>query len=453
MRRSPKSFMQKMRILFLILAAGPLLARAQETNFQITTFSSAGQIFWTNAFPAGVCTVESTSQLNGVNNSTQWFPQQNYFTTNSVGQGDVTASNDSEFFRLLAVDVSTNTPLGFSNLTRSYGLLHTIAGNGDAGYSDPGEDVTNYWKPSFEGGYATNAALSRPHFAMADNAGNIYIVDKDSDSVLKLTPDGLIHTVAGTHVIGNGPDSATSATNVAMSTPNGLWVRGDGTVYVLDTGNAKVRRLDTNGMMTTLFTDTHSAGISGGRGLWVRDDEGLVYYCSGTHLRYWTPGMGSSVSPPDLNSQFNDLGNIIFSGTNLIATDRGSNTVWIVNTNSGSRTLLFGNGGTNRVVDGTLALTNSLYGVRGVWQPPTGGYFLAMDYSAQMVYVDKAGILHLFLNGLNDTHAGDGQWFYSPASYLIGQMRSVTMDNQGNLIIVENDLGYVRKIDFKRLAP
>ena len=50
--------------------------------------------------------------------------------------------------------------------------------------------------------------------------------------------------------------STTIATNVAMNQPNGLWVRGDGTVYVLDTGNGKVRRLDTNGMMTTLFTDS-----------------------------------------------------------------------------------------------------------------------------------------------------------------------------------------------------
>ena len=66
------------------------------------------------------------------------------------------------------------------------------------------------------------------------------------------------------------------ATNVTMNLPNGLWVRGDGTVYVLDTGNGKVRRLDTNGMMTTLFTD--SKGISGGRGLWVKNDESLVYY-------------------------------------------------------------------------------------------------------------------------------------------------------------------------------
>jgi len=281
---------------------------------------------------------------------------------------------------------------------------------------------------------------------MEDTAGNVFIVDKDSDSVLKVTPDGRIHTAAGTHAGGDGPDSSTIATNVAMNMPNGLWVGVDGAVYVLDTGNGKVRRLDPNGMMTTLLTD--SSGINTGRGLWVKDDASLVYYASGAKLRQWTPGGGVS----SLNKQFNELGNIIISGTNIVATDRGDNTVWLVNTNSGARALLFGNGGTNLAVDDTLAATNSLYGVRGVWQPPIGGYFLATDEGAQFLYVDFTGVIHILVNGYDDTHAGDGQWFYTPG-YKFGQLRSVSMDHQGNLLIVENDLGYVRRIDFKRLSP
>lgn len=433
----------EMRLLCCLLALCPLLTRAAGTNFQIIAFSSNGQISWTNAFPVGVCTVETGPQLDGTN----WICQQNFFTTNSSGLGVVTPSGSNQFFRLLAANLSTNTSLAFSNLVLSYGTLHTIAGNGDAGYPFPGKDVTNYWQPSFEGQFATNVALSRPHFAMEDNASNVYIIDKDSDSLLKVTTDGRIHTVAGTHAIGNGPDTSTLATSVAMSTPNGLWVRGDGVAYIVDTGNGKIRRLNTNGMMTTLFTD--SSGISGGRGLWVRNDENLIYYASGNDLRQWTPAGGTK----NLNKNFNNLGNIIISGTNIVATDRDDNTVWLVTTNNGTRTLLFGNGNENLVVDGSFALTNSLYGVRGVWQPPSGGYFLADDYSAQFIYVDTAGILHLILNGNGDTHAGDSKWFYAPNNFLIGQMRSVTMDNQGNLILVENDLGYVRRIDFQRLTP
>jgi hypothetical protein len=439
--------MEIIRKLCWVLGAIPILAQATGTNLQITGVNLNGQISWTNAFTSGVCTVETATQFNGSNDQTAWVPQQSYFTTNSTGTGGFALPSGNGFFRLLAVNIFSNTPQAFTNLVQSYGILHTIAGNGDAGYSDPGEDETNYWQPGFEGGYATNAALSRPHFAMEDNFGNVFIVDKDSDAVVKVTLDGRIHTVAGTHAIGNGPDNNTLATNVAMNEPNGLWVRGDGTVYVLDTGNSKVRRLDINGMMRTLFTD--SKGISGGRGLWVKNDESLVYYSSGSNLRQWTPTGGTA----SLNTKFNNLGNIILSGTNIVATDRDDNTVWLVSTNTGKRTLLFGNGGENLVVDGTLARANSLYGVRGVWQPPIGGYFLATDYGAQFLYVDITGVIHIFVNGQNNDHAGDGKWFYSPSNYYFGQLRSVSMDNQGSLIIVENDLGYVRRIDFQRLNP
>jgi hypothetical protein len=425
--------------LYCFLIITPLLAEGADAGFQISAVDLNGQISWTNAFTSGVCTVESAS---GLGSNTVWTLQQNFFTTNSVGTGDFPISTSNCFVRLRAVEILTNTPQAFTNLVESYGLLHTIAGSG----ADEGVDGTDYWQPSFEDGYATNAALSRPHFAMADNASNVFIVDKDSDSVLKVTPDGRIHTVAGTHASGNGPDGSTIATNVAMNQPNGLWVGSSNVVYVLDTGNSKVRRLGTNGMMTTLFTD--SGGISGGRGLWVKDDQSLVFYASGNDLMQWTPGGGAK----KLNKEFNDLGNIIVSGTNIVATDLGDNTVWLVSTNTGIRTLLFGNGGTSLVVDDTLAATNSLYGVRGVWQPPIGGYFLATDDGAQFLYVDITGVIHILVNGYDEAHSGDGEWFYLPG-YKFGQLRSVSMDAQGNLLIVENDLGYVRRIDFRRLTP
>jgi hypothetical protein len=61
-------------------------------------------------------------------------------------------------------------------------------------------------------------------------------------------------------------------------------------------------------------------------------------------------------------------------------------------------------------------------------------------------------VIHVLVSGKTHSHAGDGQWFYTPGNKM-GQLRSVTMDNQGNLLIVENDLGYVRQIDFQRLNP
>jgi len=413
--------------------------------FRISSFADDGLLRWTNAFSAGVCTVESASEPRG-----PWLPLLNYFTTNSGGAASLGSPTHNTFYRLLAVDVSAVNPSGFDNLTRSYGNLHTVAGSG----LDGGVDGSNYWVSSFEGGYATNAALSRPHIALADLSGNLFIVDKNSHSVLKVTPDGRIHTVAGTHVSGNGPDTPTTATNVALSFPNGLWLGTDGMVYILDTGNSKVRWLDTNGVLSTLFTDT--GGITTGRGLWVRDDRKLAYYSDGQYLKKWTPG----ASPASVNkSNFNELGNFVVDAAgNLIVTDRGANQVYLLPTsgaNAGKPTVLFGNGSTNNAVDGTLASTNALNEVRGVWPVPTGGYLLGTDQGSQVLYVDPAGILHILVNGTysSSSHSGDGQWFYSPTINKASEVRSVTMDTEGNIFIVENDVGYVRRIDFLRLTP
>jgi len=415
--------------------------QAPAADFRISSFNQNGLLSWTNAFPSGVCTIEAADAPNG-----PWQPQLNTFTTSSTGQAAFAKAPQNRFYRLLAVDLSPGNPNGFANLTRAYGRLRTIAGNGGGSL-----DGVNYWLSNFEGGFATNAALSRPHMATADAAGNVFIADKNSHAVLQVTPDARIHTVAGLHAPGNGPDGPAPGTSVALNSPNGLWLGADGTVYVLDTGNGKVRWLDSNGLLTTLFTSPK--GINGGRGLWVKDDRTLAYFDSGSHVKKWTPGGGiQSVNLGD----FNDLGNFIVNPAgDLIVTDHGANQVYLLLTsgaNPGSSTVLFGNGMTGRAVDGTPALSNVLYGVRGVWPVPTGGHLLATQEGSQVLYIDPAGILHILLDGAAGFHMGDGQWFYLPG-FKISEARSVTMDCRGNILIVENDRGYVRQVDFLRLDP
>jgi hypothetical protein len=417
------------------------LATVQATDFRLSNFTGNGKITWTNAFHAGVCSVQTAATPAG-----PWTPLTNVFTTNSSASVNLGASPTNRFVRALASDISATNESGFANFTQSYGLLRTVAGNG-AGRTD----TVNYWLSEYEGGFATNAALSRPHFAMADAAGNIFIADKDSHSVLKISRDGRIHTAAGTHVSGTGADTANWATNVALNSPNGLWVGGDGSVYILDTGNGKVRWLATNGLMTTLFTVT--GGIGGGRGLWVRDDRALAYFISGNDLKRWTSG-GTLKSLN--NDNFVDPGNIwVRADGNVIVTDRGANLVYLVTAtgaSAGARTVLFGDGSNSPVVDGTPALSNGLYGVRGVWPVPTGGYLLATHEGSQILYVDSAGILHVLLDGYPGYSYGDGEWFYTPG-WKVSEVRSVSMDPHGNILIVESDYGYLRQVDFQRLQP
>ncbi|MGA2854216.1 MAG: hypothetical protein ABSE90_08825 [Verrucomicrobiota bacterium] len=345
---------------------------------------------------------------------------------------------------MLAKDVLA-TVQSPANLIQSYGILETIAGNG-AGRVDG----VSYWQNSFEGGAATNAALSRPHYAMADRAGNVYIVDKDSHSVLRVDTNGLIHTCAGTHTGGFNGEGPTNATSLQLNFPNSLWVRDDGTVYVLDTDNGRVRRVATNGVMTTLFLATSDGSkLSGGRTLWVKDDESLAYFGAKTKIRRWTPAGGLST----LARGFSDLGTFyVEAGGDIIVCDRGANYVYRVHPD-GSRSIIAGNGAAVGGGDGSAALSTGLHGVRGVWPMPAGGYLLLTHDGCQLWHMDGANTMHLLLNGASGiTHSGDGLYFYDPSQLKISEGRSVSMDYAGNIIICESDYGYVRRIRFQRVT-
>jgi sugar lactone lactonase YvrE len=223
-------------------------------------------------------------------------------------------------------------------------------------------------------------------------------------------------------------------------------VRDDGTLYILDLDNSKIRKLDTNGILTTLFKVND--GIDTGRGLWVKEDESLVYFASGKSVRKWTPSGGVKT----IANGFAELGNLIVDPSgNLVVTDRGGNRVYRVS-KSGNKTPIAGNGNPTGGGHGAPALQTGLLGVRGVWFLPTGGYLLATHEGSQLWYVDTAGIIHLFVDGTPGIHDGDGQYFRTPGPKL-SEIRAVTMDKQGRIIITENDGGFIRTIDFLRMSP
>jgi hypothetical protein len=408
---------------------------------RITQFDKSGSLAWTNATVPGVATVESATVLGS-----NWSPTQNAYSVTSTGRLAAPVAGAHNFFRLRSVDVSP-TAQGFTNFIKAYGLLETIAGNG----ADRADGVS-FWQASFEGGPGAAAALSRPHFAMADQAGNIYIADKNSHAVLRVATNGTIHTHAGTHAGGFNGEGPATATNLQLNLPNALWVRSDGTVYVLDTENARVRRVNTNGVMQTLFNAKNdpSTGLGGGRCLWVKDDESLAYFGNGDRLRKWTPAGGLQTHA----SGFTELGCFYVEPSgNLLVADRGAHYVYRVLTN-GTRTIIAGNGNISGGGDGSSALATGIYGPRGLWAVPTGGYLLLLHDGAQLWYVDAGNTMRLLVNGTGGNsfvHGGDDQYFYAPDEARIGEGRSVAMDDAGNIIICESDYGFIRRIRFERM--
>ena len=419
---------------FLCLAAA--LAAAAPI---ITSFSRNGTLAWTNALVPGVCTVETAGTPTA-----GWASVQNVFSTNATGSTTVTAPTTNQFIRLRSADVSA-TPQGFTNLVHSYGLLETITGTG-AGQADG----VSFWDSGYEGGPASNAALSRPHYAMSDRVGNIYIADKNSHSVLRVSTNGTIHTHAGTHIGGFDGEGPAAATNLQLNLPNALWVRSDGTVYVLDTENARVRRVTTNGVMSTIFyaKNDPSTGLGGGRCLWVKDDETLAYFGNTDRIRKWTPSGGLQT----LASGFTELGTFYVEPSgDLVVADRGGHYVYRV-TAAGAKTIIAGNGTPSGGGEGFHALQTGLYGPRGIWPVPTGGYLILLHDGCQLWYMDAANTMHLMLNGAGGTtHNGDGYFFYDLSELKISEGRSVSMDYKGNILVCESDYGFVRRIRFQRL--
>lgn len=323
----------------------------------------------------------------------------------------------------------------FDDFCAQYDILSTIAGKGQI--DDKG---VNGWLAEYEGGNALAAELSRPHFAMADSAGNIFIADKDAHAIRKVTPDGIITTVAGTSVAGDNGDSG-PGTATQLNAPNGLWVNPDGAVFILDLGNSKIRKLEPTGNLTTVFTDP--GGISIGRGLWVSADGSTIFYSSGSRVKKWTAGEGVTVYA----SGFSQLGNLVFDPSGqLVVTDRGANMVYRV-WDDGTKEIIAGNGTAYGGGDGAKAPESGIEGVRGVWFVDDGAYLLATHEDSRIWYVDTTGVIHLFLNGISDddAHTGDGEHFQTPG-YKISEVRAVCLDCDGNIIITENDVGYIRKI-------
>jgi len=427
--------MASMKRLLAFLLACSVLESSEAADFTISAYDRTNNFTWNNVFSNAITTVEGAARVLG-----PWVPLQSIYDKGSIDHVTLPPATRTEFYRLLQVDISA-TAQGYTNFIESYGVITTIAGNGVGG-----TDGVDYWRSTMEGGFATNAALSRPHIAASDRAGNVYIADKDSHSILKVTPDGRIHTVAGAHGPGFNGDGPAAATNLLLNQPNGIHVRSSGLYYILDSANNKVRRVETNGIMTTLFTIP--AAIKPGRGLWVKKDETLAYFCSGTELDKWTSTNGVTA----VNTNFVDLGNLdLDSGNHVFVTDRGDNKVYRIG-NSGGRTVVAGNGTKTGGGDGFTALQTGLWGVRGIWFLPNGAYLLATHEGSQVWYVDTAGTIRLLVDGLRLTHAGDGQWFHSPG-LKVSEPRQITMTDDGDLLITENDLGYIRKISFSRLQP
>lgn len=127
------------------------------------------------------------------------------------------------------------------------GLISTIAGNGSIGLSG-------------DGGLATSAQLNTPSGVALDNSGNVYVADQNNNRIRKINTSGIISTVAGisSGYAGDGYD----ATFALINGPYGIALDSSGNLYIADENNNRIRRVNTSGIISTIAGDG-TPGFSG----------------------------------------------------------------------------------------------------------------------------------------------------------------------------------------------
>ena len=147
------------------------------------------------------------------------------------------------------------------------GFVQTVAGtgNGDVYAGAPfGVWTSGVGPAAGDGGLATRSVLEEPWGIVVDSHGNLFIADRDHDAVRKVDTNGIITTVAGTGYKGYNGDNR-HARRAKLDRPLDVALDGAGNLYIDDESNRRIRMVDHNGIITTFAGNGHyGCGGDGG---------------------------------------------------------------------------------------------------------------------------------------------------------------------------------------------
>jgi uncharacterized protein (TIGR03437 family) len=355
---------------------------------------------------------------------------------------------------LAALAVFSGRPLCFAQ--SAAGTINTVAGDGSMGFAG-------------DGGPATSARLSSPDGLAFDKMGNMFIVDNGNNRIRKVDSSGVITTVAGTGKTGFSGDGG-AATNATFSWGFnghlGIAVDGSGNLYIPDLSNERVRRVDTNGIITTVagtgvrensgdggpatsagIVDPIAVAVDSGGNLYIAEfagnrvrkvsTSGIITTAAGGGPLGPTNGDGGPATKAVLNAPFA----VAFDGAgNLYIGDVTARLVRKVDT-SGIITTVAGNGSTTDSGDGGPA-TKAGFSLTGLAADGAGDIFIS-ESTNRVREVNTSGTINTIAGTGAGGHSGDG----GPAiSATLNSPGDVAVDGAGNLYIADFFNNRVREV-------
>ncbi|OQX06754.1 MAG: hypothetical protein BWK80_50345, partial [Desulfobacteraceae bacterium IS3] len=273
------------------------------------------------------------------------------------------------------------------------GIVSTIAGTGVASSSG-------------DGGIATAATLNTPYGVAVDSAGNIFIVEVSGHRIRKVNTSGIISTVAGTGAFGYSGDGG-PATAAQLYKPNDIAFDSVGNIYITDSSNACIRKINASGIISTAAGTCTVSGYS--------EDGTPATKLSGSRIE-------------------------IDSADNIYILDNYS--VRKINT-AGIITTVAGNGTNGYSGDGGIATSAMLNKPYGVGLDSTGNVYIADCFNKSVRKVDTSGIITTFSGNGTQGFSGDGGEATSAQMY---NPSKVLQDNAGNILIADCFNHCIRKV-------
>ena len=336
----------------------------------------------------------------------------------------------------------------------STGTITTVAGTGEFGFSG-------------DGGPATQAWVNSPDSVVVDGAGSLYISHRNNNRVRKVDSTGTITTIAGTGERGFGGDGG-PASQAQISSPTGVAVDGAGNLYIADSGNQRIRKVDSTGTITTVAgTGEHGFGGDGGPASQAQissptgvavDGAGNLYIADAGNHRVrrvdstgtittvagtGEHGFGGDGGPASQAQISSPTGVAVDGAGNLYIADAGNHRVRRVDS-TGTITTVAGTGEAGFGGDGAPATQAGIDRLTGVAVDGAGNLYIADWNSNRVRKVDSTGTITTIAGTGERGFGGDG----GPASQAqISSPTGVAVDGAGNLYIADWDNGRIRRVD------